>query len=588
MNATIETSKAEALARHRLDALISQARRVKLPMAALAAFIGALVWFSVPAPLVLGWIAAVLAMLAVRGYGLHAIQRREGPTSLREAILYSIVNGAVHGAPAWLFLPSLDLEPRAILTLILIVQSTTAISTSGFYLPAFRAYSWPILFPLALVWAVSGIEPALDPIRLGVALFIATYAFVQDGFARRSEETFIESFDIRFRNEQLVDELRRERAALAIERDRAEAASRAKSRFLAAASHDLRQPMHTMALLSATMMLAELPPNARETAENIEEAIGELSSLLDGLLDISKLDAGIVTIRREATLLEPVLERLHRDIALAARDKGISVTFSCEPGLAVTTDRQHLERILRNLLDNAVKYTDRGTITVAAGTSEGRARIRVADTGIGIADEEQERVFEEFYQIDNLERDRVRGLGLGLPIVRRLCKLLDVGLQLRSAPGKGTEVDLRIELAAREAAHVAHEAPARPSMAGVHVLLVDDESTVRESTRLFLEALGCRVEAAEGVADALRAMESEGIDIVVADYRLRGHDNGVGLIRMLRERHPRLAAILVSGDTAPERLQEANAAGVEMLHKPVRHEALCRAIETAIRKGEAS
>jgi signal transduction histidine kinase len=594
VNATLEEEKTESLARYRVNALLSQAQRVNVPIGGLAAFIGALVWNPVPTTWIVGWVACVYAALVFRTQGLKAILQADGRVQVRRAIIYSGINGLVQGAPAWLFMPSLGLESRTVLTMILMLQCTSAISTSSFYLPAFRIYSALIALPVAFEWARWGTDRtpegalSIEPTVAGLALLIVVYTFVQEGFARRSQEIFIESFDIRFRNEQLLRELRQERAALAVERDRAEGASRAKSRFLAAASHDLRQPMHTMSLLSAALMLSELPATARETAEKMEEAIGVLSSLLDGLLDISKLDAGIVTVRREPTLLAPLLERLRQDYSLLARNKGLAVTVVCESGLAVVTDRQLLERILRNLIDNAVKYTEEGGITVEARVRDGRARLSVVDSGAGIPDDEKERVFEEFYQLANPQRDRERGLGLGLAIVRRLCRLLSIGVTLHSMPGRGTRVDLEIELAGEAGAAVPEESPAGTTVAGLRVLLVDDEVAVRDSTRLFLEAVGCRVTSAENVAEALRAADEEPVDIVVADYRLGDGENGVDLIRALRARHPRLAAILVSGDTAPERLREANAEGVKMLHKPVGRETFCRAIEVAMREGPAS
>ncbi len=589
----LEPEQHDALARYRVDALIEQARRVAVPMTALSLFIAALASPAVGLGWVVAWALAVSAGLLLRSRGLRRLQRSEGAPDLRRVRMFSVVNGAVHSVPAWLFLPHMGPESSAILTMVLLGQSATAIATSGFYLPSYRIYSWFLLVPLAAFWFwqgsgwASAVPAPPEPKLLGLALFIVLYGFVQDGFARRSQETFIESFGIRYRNEQLLRELRGERAALAVERDRAEGASRAKSRFLAAASHDLRQPMHTMSLLGAALMLAELPPPAREVAGKMEEAIGALSSLLDGLLDISKLDAGIVTARLEPTSLEPLLDRMARDYSLLVKGKPVEVILACDAGLVAQTDRQLLERILRNLIGNSVKYTETGTVSIVGRALGTRARVTILDTGIGIPEDEKERVFEEFYQIDNPQRDRQQGLGLGLAIVRRLCKLLDMEIELHSIQGQGTRVDLDIPLSAQHAGQPRAEESSLGSVAGLKVLLVDDEKAVRDSTSLLLRAVGCRVTCADRMEEAMRSAREEAFDIVIADYRLRDDENGVELVRALRERQPGLAAILVSGDTAPERLREATAHGVRMLHKPVKREALCMAIDSAVREARS-
>jgi signal transduction histidine kinase/ActR/RegA family two-component response regulator len=583
--------RARALARHRLQALSAQARRVTVPMLGLSLLIGGFVWTSVNPALVVTWVIAVAATLGLRGIALELLARRADKVALRYALVLSAINGLVHGAPSWLFMPTLGLESKTVLTMFLVSQSATAIATSGFYLPAFRLYSSFVLVPLSLAWLLpifqQSSEPlaSLDTYYALIGVFTAIFIFVQEGFARRSEETFIESFEIRYKNKVLVDELTRERVALSIERDRAEAASRAKSRFLAAASHDLRQPMHTLSLLSGALMLGDLSEKARSTAEKMEEAVAALSSQLDGLLDISKLDAGIVTVDPKPTLLQPLLERLHRDFAPDAQAKGLNLDFPVEVGCAVSTDRRHLERILRNLLDNALKYTEGGAVSLSVAQDDGTIRIRVTDSGIGIPPDAHEQVFEEFYQLNNPERDRERGLGLGLPIVRRLCRLLDIELTLRSEVGIGTDIELCFPAEATcKPGPLVREVELAADLAGTKVLIVDDEVAVRESARSLLEALGCQVVLADGIADALRAAAQHPVDVVVADYRLRGSESGLELIRQLRATQPALAALLVSGDTAPERLQEAAARGVELLHKPLRPDVLSRAIAGAISK----
>jgi CheY-like chemotaxis protein/anti-sigma regulatory factor (Ser/Thr protein kinase) len=247
--------------------------------------------------------------------------------------------------------------------------------------------------------------------------------------------------------------------------------------------------------------------------------------------------------------------------------------------LWVDTDRTLLERVLRNLADNAIKYTEQGGVTVRARQAGDEVAIDVIDSGCGIASGERTRVFEEFYQIGNPERDRQRGLGLGLAIVKRLVELLRGRLELESEPQRGSRFTVLLRAAPIDApAWRARGVPQARTLDGLHVLVVDDEADVRLGTRLLLEGLGCRVSTAAGTTEAVAAAAADAPDIVLADLRLRGDDSGIRAVGRLRAHHPGLAAVLISGDTAPDRLQEAERAGLTLLHKPVPVDVLARAI----------
>jgi CheY-like chemotaxis protein len=269
------------------------------------------------------------------------------------------------------------------------------------------------------------------------------------------------------------------------------------------------------------------------------------------------------------------------EFAPAARAKGLVMTFECPPDEYVDTDRLLFERICRNLLDNAVKYTDQGQIRLVAAAEDGKMLLRVADSGRGIPESEQARVFEEFYQLDNPERDRTRGFGLGLAIVKRLTDLLRVPMTMTSAPGKGTEFLLVLPRGRGTAARVADPQDLAAAFAGLRVLVVDDEGQVRLGMKTLLDGMGCRTTLCDGTAPAVAAATANRPDIVLADFRLRGDDNGIATVRSIRVLYPGMPAILLSGDTAPDRLREAEAAGIPLLHKPVTIDALTRAIADA-------
>lgn len=346
-------------------------------------------------------------------------------------------------------------------------------------------------------------------------------------------------------------------------------ADRAKTQFLAAASHDLRQPIHSMNVLVAALSLRELDEPSREMVGLLEVGTRTLSKQLDGLLDISKLDAGTVQPELAIHRLDELLASLHATLAPVARELGIALHLDASIEASVLTDGSLLARAFGNLADNALKFTPRGGAVGFAVRREGAHVVAaISDTGCGIAPDEQTRVFQEFYQGDNPERDRSKGLGLGLSIVKRLCGLLNVALSLESRPREGTTFTLRFT----EVAAQPRPAPRANRLVvprGLSVLVVDDDPLVRESMRLLLAELGCIVHLAGGVAQAERIARANRVDAVLSDYRLREGENGFGVIHAVRRIQPDANAVLVSGDIASNCVRDARSAGLPLLAKPV-------------------
>jgi len=220
-------------------------------------------------------------------------------------------------------------------------------------------------------------------------------------------------------------------------------------------------------------------------------------------------------------------------------------------------------------------------VDVRVEPEAGGQLLTISDSGRGIPEAEQTRVFDEFYQLGNPERDRAKGLGLGLAIVKRLVNLLQIGMEMSSAPGAGTRFRLALP-GARESGDRADDAASAPAPAALNVLVIDDEAEVRLGMKTLLEGMGCRATLADGTAEALAAARSARPDVVVADFRLRGGDNGIEAVRAIRALHPRVPALLVSGDIASDQLREAERAGIALLHKPVPAETLKRAIAAAV------
>ena len=364
--------------------------------------------------------------------------------------------------------------------------------------------------------------------------------------------------------------------ALREKKDEAEQATLSKSRFLAAASHDLRQPMHALGLFVAR--LGQLPHDAPTTrlVGNLESSVQALQSLLDALLDVSRLEVGAVQVQVRPFALADLFEPLRDSLALSAQLKRLRLRMRPTPAW-VLSDSALLHRILLNLLGNALRYTPTGSVLLACRScADGQhVRIEVWDSGIGIAPEHQLDVFKEFYQVGNSERDRDKGQGLGLSIVKRSAELLGYPLQMRSRVGRGTRFSLRVPLAPPDDA-LERRSALRPSsyedVAGLRVLVIEDDPLVRDALVGLLASWGVDVAVADALHVALQLLKKGAMpDVIVADYRLPGGENGIEVIRRLRVAAGRLIpACLVSGDTDATLLQAAAAASLTLLHKPVR------------------
>jgi signal transduction histidine kinase len=364
--------------------------------------------------------------------------------------------------------------------------------------------------------------------------------------------------------------------ALRAQKDEAEKANFDKTRFLAAASHDLRQPMHALGLFMGELHNRIETPEQRNIVEKVEESVAAMSGLLDSLLDISKLDAGVVVPHVQELDLAILLRRLAEVYQPMAQGKSITLRIHAVP-CRVSSDPILLERILMNLLSNAIRYTpERGSVLLACRKRGERMRIEVRDNGPGIPLEEQGNVFREFVQLENSARERNKGLGLGLPIVERSAKLLRHPLYLVSAPGRGSlfaiEVPRVLDLRDLLQGSVKRPLQAEPegSFEGRRILVVDDDELVRLGTAGLIEAWGAQVEMAGNLDEVRRRFEQEHFDLVICDYRLPD-GNGIELADCLNARQAQKPAfILVSGDTSPEVLKQVADKGLHLLHKPVR------------------
>ena len=413
-------------------------------------------------------------------------------------------------------------------------------------------------------------------------------------FSYRAAEVTLRSIDLRFENAELVVRLRdqTERAfearQMAEEAMReAEDANRAKSVFLAAASHDLRQPLHALGLFLTALGHTGLDVHQRQLLGHVEASSGAASEMLNTLLDFSKVDAGVVSPRPTAFFLQPLLHKLEREFAPQAVAKGLVFRLR-DTRLVLHADAQLLELILRNLLANAIRYTSRGGVLLACRRRGDRAVIEVWDTGLGVASSQHRAIFQEFHQLGNPERDRKNGLGLGLAIVDGLARAMSAEVGLRSRLGQGSV--FRVTLPLSQLAVLDEEKPAEAAsdLAGLRVLLIDDDEAVRVAMAELLTAWGCWCEVVASGDAAVALLSRFMPEVILADYRLRDHSTGREAIESVRlaARLP-VPAVIITGDTAADRLRDASASGVVVLHKPVAAVQLRRALAQAARRDQA-
>ncbi len=365
--------------------------------------------------------------------------------------------------------------------------------------------------------------------------------------------------------------------ALRLKKEQAESATLAKSRFLAAASHDLRQPSHALGMFVAR--LGQLPMDAqmRELVDNLEISVQAMQDLLDGLLDLSRLDSGNIQVRISSVDLNELLSSVRSSLSSMAEAKGLRLRIRPTRQWAFS-DAALLQRMLVNLVINAIRYTEQGTVLVACRPdAQGRGvRIEVWDSGIGIPAEHHEDIFKEFYQLSNRSGDRNFGMGLGLNIVQRSAALLGHRIALRSQVGCGTRFALMMESAPRllPMAQGSEQAPtAQPGdIGGMQVLLIEDNDNAREAVKGLLESWGCSVQVASSLAEARTHLSNAAIpDVILSDFHLGSTENGIQCIQALREMAGQpIPACLISGDTHDDFLTSVVAADLPLLHKPVR------------------
>lgn len=518
-------------------------------------------------PGALPWAAAMAALCAVAHFGRLAVPDRltEARSGLyaRGMTAMLVLIGSLWGLAGWLYL---DIRSPAVVICVLSLiagMSAAALAVFSACLPVAVGFFIPAIVP---VWAVfiATHDIAYLPMFLGTPL----YLFVLIVFARNYSRMARHSLTLRFENVELISQLRDQTARAGRAQREAEEANRAKSVFLASASHDLRQPLHALGLFLVSLGRTPLDARQRQLLDHIEASSGAAREMLNTLLDFSKLDAGVVTSRPRPFRLQPLLHKLENEFAPQANARGL-VYRTRDTTVTAFGDPTLTELILRNLIANAIRYTPTGGVLVACRRRRFHVSVEVWDTGIGIPVTQHRAIFREFHQLGNPERDQRKGLGLGLAIVEGLARTMQTSVTLQSVPNRGSVFRLRLPLA-----WAAPEESVLPGAAmrldGLRVLVIDDDPAIREAMAGLLTVWDCPNRTAETEEEALALLADFTPDLLLADYRLRGHRTGLEAIAAIRARMGRdLPAIVITGDTAADRLRNVHAGGTTLLHKPV-------------------
>jgi len=568
-----DTGQATIL-RESLKARFFQVRRGFVAMLLMSLLLGALLWSTCPPSRLVAWL--LLSCAASANINLYAKRKAKlvdtAPDETivrlnRSFTLQCVLNGLTVGSGVWWVAAASQFETQLLITFILCIHANASLATQSTNEKSYLAIMLPNLSQLLLFWIMAGSNGT------SIALAVACVMFFLFAFVRQNSRVFAESVRIRLENVDLLAALSREKREVERALNVAEEANLAKSRFLAAASHDMRQPLHALVLWADLLRESLTSPAAIERADKMLLSVDSLDKMFSGLLDLSRFDSGNIRPDWKRVSLQKILAEVDNDYRSEALAKGLELRMENTNAWAYT-DPLWLKRILRNLVVNAIKYTERGSVAVLCEESADSVRVIVRDTGIGIKREELDRIFEEYYQLHNPARDRTLGVGLGLAIVKRACDLLGHPIDVRSEPGAGSDFILTIpkcksgDDADEAAVPIKTEDKALENLV---VVVVEDDKQVTEPMCEILLQWKCVPIICENAEEAMQSLSSRQLipQIIISDYRLRDTLTGDTVIRELRRRYGPLPAAIITGEVNIAELQAGKSSEWLVTQKPL-------------------
>ncbi|QTN28917.1 hybrid sensor histidine kinase/response regulator [Rhodoferax sp. AJA081-3] len=505
------------------------------------------------------------------GLTTHASQWRR--RHAWEMLAFSVIWGLL----PWAVPPGDNLDASALMMILILTLSNVGAPSLTISMSSVKCFVIPMTLGLAanLAWQGTVLSSFL-------ALSCLLNMAVTLHYARQQHESALRMIRSQFENQSLA-------GRLAQQVDQVVRSDTEKTRFLAAANHDMRQPLHAISLFGAVLERELHAHPQGVNARHLMGAVRALSDSLDAMLDVSQLDAGGVHATKSPIPLQPVLQSLGAIFAARAEEKGLQLRLRTS-ALWVQSDAFLLQRLVSNLVDNAIKYTEQGGVLIVARQRGPEVWLDVVDTGIGIAPELQQRVFDEFFQVDNPGRDRSRGLGLGLSVVHRLASLLEHPMEVHSRPGRGSRFRIRLVQASIPSLPAgpmaADTAPLHNAQLPKRVLLIDDEVSISVAVTALLhsfkvELVSVRDEAQARAAIAQAHADQAPFETVICDMRLAHGVDGLAVARSLAALAPAHApwqTMLITGETSPDTLRRIQDSGLTALYKPVNAQALLNAI----------
>lgn len=566
---TRRSSDNDLILNDQIKAVIKQLPLILLINLPLVLVLSWLYWPWVNHTWLLFWSGSMLAVMVLRFIILifmaPSLTRRLSENQ-QQWIL--VANSAISGLLwAWagaLFFVEGKLDYQLIILMVLIVKGTGSVSTIINSLPAFYAYFPISMTPITILFLF---QQDITSILLGV--ISAFFTLIMLWFARNLNTTLLESIRIRYENRLLLEETEKRK-------QQAEKANLAKTQFLAAASHDLRQPIHAMSLLLNVMEEQHANAQSGDVLNKMRGTVDSLQNLLNALLDMSRLDAGSVKVNKQTVDLHLVFSSLKEEFQVLAQQKGLELNFY-DNALAVDTDPILLEQILRNLITNAIRYTEKGRVTVEAnfGVENGNVEIRVSDTGIGITQDQQLNIYDEFYQVGNQQRDRDHGLGLGLAIVKRVIKLLGSQIHLESCLGQGSCFRFTLDHSTTVVSARNNDDPQsieRGLAPSQCVVVIEDDRQVTAAMQTLLESWGCETFVGHNADTVIKKLiqRKQIPHVIISDLQLNNNRSGIEESRRLMEEFNRdIPTLIITGNIDAEQLDSVKKSALPILYKPV-------------------
>ncbi|MCG8672169.1 MAG: ATP-binding protein [Pseudomonadales bacterium] len=564
----------KAIENAQIDYVFKQLAASGLPHAVAVSITAGMIWWDIKGWAIVLWFVALQTSHVMRIFILDSIWKKNAELGDYRVVKPFLVAGMVATGIVWSLVPGFFMEGVSTETFIfisIVIAGMVAATLPALaaYLPAYIAFVTPLLLVLTYRYYSLGMEAN--------ALLTLSYMAAVGVISVTINRLITNSITMDFEQRELLQEVTEAK-------EKAEEANVAKSRFLAAASHDLRQPLQALGLILESIKLRTEARDEIQTLVNQGLSSHDaLTELFNALLELSRLEANQLEVHRVHFDLNQMLVSIINEFQPVAEEKSLSLTLSGERCI-VDTDPVLFGRIIRNLLTNALKFTDKGSVTVAIERVDKIVSIRVVDTGIGIPKEEQARVFDEYHQVSNKARRREEGIGLGLSVVKKMSALLNHPIELESVPGSGSTFTLSLPLGDKQ---LVPEPPQATdiSVSELNVLVIDDDASVLEAVNHLLQDWKCNVRTAVSIQAALELLVEEGFtpEFVLSDYRLEEAGTGVDAIEAVRSHLGEdIPALLMSGDTDPELVGAIRAQHFHLLRKPIKPVHLRKAIKQLV------